>query len=381
MTAVPQPSPTQTPTHAPWVRQQRRRVFWPVVGMVVASICLLVVVGLTTGELGTDAVITAVVLALVPVVVVVATFLWLDRWEPEPGRTLLFAFLWGGGVATLGALFVNSFVDLSYGQAASAVVSAPLVEEGLKGVFLVGLLWLHRRELDGVLDGVVYAGVVAAGFAFVENILYLGNAFDANHPDGYLVFVMRGVLSPFAHPLFTVFIGLAVGIAVRRSSAAARVLLPLLGYLLAVAVHAVWNASTLWDGGRGFLPTYITVMVPIFLSAAALALWQRRRERRLVAHYVPAFAREGWIAESEVPLLSSMAGRRRWRRAAKAYSGAPAGRAVRDYQTAVTELAFLADRIARGATGPDTAQLHAELLATVGESRARAVAAAEAATR
>lgn len=367
-----------TPTHSPWVRQQRRRVFWPVLGLVLASICLLIVIGLTISNLSTAAVVTGSVFALVPVIVVVATFLWLDRWEPEPGRTLLFAFVWGAGVATLGALIVNSVVDLTYGAAASSVVSAPLVEEGIKGIFLVGMLWLHRRELDGVLDGVVYAGLVAAGFAFVENILYLGNAFETNADEGMLVFVMRGVLSPFAHPLFTVFTGIAVGLAVRRRGVLPRLLLPLAGYAVAVALHGLWNASTLWDGGRGFLPTYLTVMLPLFLGMAVLALWQRRRERRLVAQYVPTFAGQGWIAESEVPLLSSMSGRRRWRKAARVHAGRDASRAVRDYQTAVTELAFLAERIRRGTAGgaADAQRWHAEVLASVTEARTRAVAAA-----
>ena len=54
---------------------------------------------------------------------------------------------------------------------------APIVEEAVKGAFLVGLLIFRRREFDGIVDGIVYAGLVAAGFAFTENILYFGRAF------------------------------------------------------------------------------------------------------------------------------------------------------------------------------------------------------------
>ena len=363
--------------HQTWATRRRRRVFWPILGAVLASVCVLIVLGLAVGDLSTGAVVAGTVLALVPVAIVVSVFLWLDRWEPEPGRTLVFAFVWGAGVATLGALIINSIVDVAYGPAATSVVSAPMAEEGLKGLFLVGMLWLHRRELDGVVDGIVYAGMVAAGFAFVENILYLGRAFEVDSADGYVTFVMRGLLSPFAHPLFTVFTGIAVGLAVRRRGVLARLGLPLLGYTFAVILHALWNASTLWDGGRGFLPTYLSVMVPLFVAMSALAVWQRRREQRVVSSYVPRFAQQGWIAWSEVPLLSTMRGRRQWRRAAGALSGREAKQAVRDYQVAVTELAFLADRISRGAvSGPQSAEWHAELLANVTASRARAVEAA-----
>ncbi|NED93704.1 PrsW family intramembrane metalloprotease [Phytoactinopolyspora alkaliphila] len=200
--------------HEPFSRQQRRWVFWPILGIVLASVCGIAVVGMAVNELSVNVAVAAGFLALVPVILLAGTFLWLDRWEPEPGRTLLFAFLWGAGVATLGALLVNSAVGVTYGPAASAVVSAPLVEEALKGLFLVGLLWFNRRQLDGVVDGVVYAGMTAAGFAFVENVFYLGRAFEIDYYDGWFTFVLRGVVSPFAHPLFTVFIGLAVGVAV-----------------------------------------------------------------------------------------------------------------------------------------------------------------------
>ena len=75
----------------------------------------------------------------------------------------------------------------------------------MKGALLFGLLWWRRREFDGVIDGIVYAELVAAGFAFTENILYFGRAFVpgglASEQGGVLiVFVLRGLLSPFAHP-------------------------------------------------------------------------------------------------------------------------------------------------------------------------------------
>ena len=40
------------------------------------------------------------------------------------------------------------------------------------------LLWWRRNELDGILDGIVYAGMVGIGFAFIENILYLAAAYN-----------------------------------------------------------------------------------------------------------------------------------------------------------------------------------------------------------
>lgn len=362
--------------HLPWARQQRRRVFWPVVGLVIATAGAMNVIGVATAGVSRGSVVLGTSLALIPVLVVVGAFVWLDRWEPEPGGMLIAAFLWGAGVATSAAIVVNTFVVESHGVTTSAIVSAPLVEEVLKGSFLVILLWRRRHELDGVIDGIVYAGLVAAGFAFVENILYLAAAFEESSQLGWATFVVRGVFSPFAHPLFTVFIGIAVGWASRKPSTAARIGLPFVGLVPAVGLHALWNASATRDGGAAFLPIYIVVMAPLFLGMIGLALWQRRRERRIVATYVPHFVDAGWVAPSEAPLLADMKGRRRWRSAVRLQSGPKAAAAVGEYQNAVTELAFLADRMVRGTAGPAADRWHDELVSTVASTRAEAVTAA-----
>ena len=87
-----------------------------------------------------------------------------------------------------------------------------------------------------MLDGIVYAGMVGIGFAFTENILYLAAAYngtDGIGPGGTealtATFVVRCLISPFAHPLFTTFIGIGVGLAVNARSRAARLLWPLRG--------------------------------------------------------------------------------------------------------------------------------------------------------
>ena len=104
------------------------------------------------------------------------------------------------------------------------------------------------------------------------------------------VLILRGVLSPFAHPLFTSMTGIGCGLAATSRSAVARVLYVLVGYGFAVLLHALWNGSaTLGDGGT-FLGVYLFVMVPLFIAMIVLVLWQRRREQRTVADQLPGFA-------------------------------------------------------------------------------------------
>jgi RsiW-degrading membrane proteinase PrsW (M82 family) len=242
--------------------QQRRWVLAPVVGLVVLAICGLVVLGIVRSSVGTAGVLVGTLCALLPVGPVVATFLWVDRWEPEPPRLLLFAFLWGACFATLTALVVNSsaaaVIDslVGGGDVVGAVVVAPIVEEAVKGAFVVGLLLFRFREFDGVVDGVVYAGLVAAGFAFTENILYIGRAFSEDQMAGQSgavlgVLLLRGLFSPFAHPLFTAMIGIGAGIAARSPRIGVRVAAVAIGYVLAVGLHALWNGSAPPSSCRG----------------------------------------------------------------------------------------------------------------------------------
>ena len=237
----------------------------------------------------------ATVLATVPVVPLVACYLWLDRYEPEPRRLLAAGLLWGGFVATAVAIVLQGIGGLFVGLSdeTSLAVVAPVTEEATKGSFLLLLLWWRRAELDGVLDGLVYAGMVGIGFAFVENILYLAAAYngtDGNGPGGTsaltTTFVVRCLFSPFAHPFFTSFIGIGVGIAVASRTRPLRFLAPLLGYLLAVTAHGIWNGSTLLRGQLH--PRLRRAMAPAFLGAGRLrglgaalgAADARRRARR-----------------------------------------------------------------------------------------------------
>ena len=369
----------------PTPQRQRRGVLAPVLGAMVLGICGLLAVGLGGSGLGVGGVVVGALCALLPVGPVVATFLWLDRWEPEPPRLLLLAFAWGAGVATLTALLVNTGGELIAAQLIRAgradviatVIVAPIAEEAVKGVFLVGLLVFNRREFDGVVDGVVYAGLVAAGFAFTENILYFGAAFVEDAMSGasstlWSTFFLRGLLGPFAHPLFTAMTGIACGIAAQNRNGTLRVAVVAAGYVAAVGLHMLWNGGASL-GNDQWYSIYGSVMVPLFLAQIGLVLWQRRREQRIVAEQLPAFAQAGWIAPSEVALLSSLAGRRGWQRAVRARSGKAVAKAVVEYQAAVTELAFLRAKMSRGAVHTTGSQWHEQAVAALYRARLQAV--------
>ncbi len=329
--------------------------------VVISVLCGIATIAIISTETGPQGLVTGLMLASIPVFPVVATYLWLDRYEAEPAYLLAFTFIWGAFVATLGALFVNT-ASIETIRAAggdptmAAVLVAPLSEESFKGLAVLGVLLLRRREFDGVIDGIVYAGMVGVGFAFVENILYFGRAALDGTGSALVVFGLRGVVSPFAHPLFTGATGIGLGIAARTRRGWLRVLAPGLGFAVAVFLHGAWNLSAA-SGMNGFVTGYVLLQAPVFIGFGALALLARRREGRLIASNLMVYRTTGWLAPAETAMLASLAERRQARQWAEARGGRVAERAMKEFQDLGGELAFLRERMVRG-TASHQAQEH-----------------------
>jgi RsiW-degrading membrane proteinase PrsW (M82 family) len=357
---------------------------------VLMSLSGLLILATVTSSTGLVGFLIGLCLALLPLPVVLGAFRWLDRYEPEPRGLLLFCFFWGATVAALASALLNTASAIaiarttgeSEGVAATAVLVAPWVEEAAKGAAVLLVLWFRRQEFDGLVDGIVLAGLAGVGFAFTENILYFGRAFLAGGEElgltggifaAGITFVLRGVLSPFAHPLFSAMVGIGLGLAARTSSAAVRWLAPVVGYLAAVVLHATWNWASL-SGISGFFTGYLLIMVPAFVATVVLATWSRRREGATVARQLPAYVQAGWLAPEDVPMLASLPRRRQALRWVEGNRGPTRGRALRDFQHAATELAFLRDRVERGLPVQDFPRRERELLAEVARTRAAAAA-------
>ncbi len=333
------------------------------IAVVVLGVLVLVAIGVIGLQIGVDALPVAAILAFVPLVLVLLAVRWVDRWEPEPWQALAVAFGWGASVSVLVALVLNTGAMMALvasGASApaadvlGAAVVAPVVEESIKalGVLIVFLAW--RRHFDGPVDGLVYAATVAAGFAFVENILYFGSTMASVEgvPGGgaavVTVFLMRGVMSPFAHLLFTACTGLALGIAAERSSRWAWVWIMPIGLVLAMVLHGLWNGSAMMGGdGSGFITMYVVFQVPLFLGTVGLVLWLRRREARIVRQRLSEYAAAWWFAPAEIVMLASLGERRRARAWAAARGGSEGKAAMAHFQRVATRLAYLRHRAQR----------------------------------
>jgi protease PrsW len=343
-----------------------RAVVMTVVIVVIAlsAITMSVVLG---WNIGVEATVIGLVAAILPVPVLVACFLWLDRYEPEPAGFLAIAFGWGAAVATLVAYGVNTgaaalFDRWGLPESLVAVLVAPFVEESMKALGPALLLLLIRREFSGITDGIVYCGLSAVGFAMVENILYLGGHGYAAGAEQYgratgaqmliAIFIVRIFLTGFAHPLFTSMTGIGLGISARAVDKRVRVLAPIAGLLVAMMLHGTWNLVPSLAVATGetiiVLYGYIGVMVPVFFAVVGLAIFVRGWEGRLTDRVLPDYVAAGWLSPPEVASLGSLARRHSARQWARRVAGDPGRRAMREFQYAATRLALVRDGLRRG---------------------------------
>jgi RsiW-degrading membrane proteinase PrsW (M82 family) len=243
----------------------------------------------------------SVVLSFVPLAIVLPTLWWLDRVEPEPRSALIHSLLWGATVAVLISGSVNTAVAEGYGFDTAAVTSAPLIEEAMKGL---GIYWIVRRgQVDSVLDGVIYAGWVAIGFAVIEDIQYFASAEAADQL--LTVFIVRGIVTPFAHPLFTFWIGLAAGLAVERNRPVVPAMLG--GYIVAVLTHGFWNGSISLSessGGAVVIAVAVAGFLLLFSTVAGLLIRFRQRERRHFLAVAPMLVQRYGLTPAELEIFS-----------------------------------------------------------------------------
>jgi RsiW-degrading membrane proteinase PrsW (M82 family) len=324
-------------------RRGRSAPIW-MVGILV--LVLVALVGYFLNALGPGASVVGMILALFPLAGVLLAVRIVDRWEPEPRGLLALAVGWGA-IASVGiALGVDLLLTLALGVDGSVardvfrtVLQAPVVEEVAKGLGVFLIFATARRAFDGPVDGIVYGALVGAGFAFTENIQYFAISFIEGGPaETSATFFLRGILSPFAHVMFTSVTGFALGLAARRGMPAGQALGPwLVGLAGAIALHALWNGSALFGD---FFALYLTLQVPLFVGFILGIIALRREESRLTRRRLGEYAAAGWFTPQEVEMLATGPGRR----AALAWA-----RSLRGDRTALMR-SFIADATALAAT-------------------------------
>jgi RsiW-degrading membrane proteinase PrsW (M82 family) len=292
---------------------------------------------------------------------------YLDLYEREPLPLLFAALVWGAVAATTLAAIANGGWGLVVARVGgpefsarwTAALTAPLVEETLKGVGVVLIYLIARDEVDDMMDGFVYGALVGLGFAVVEDVFYFMSVFGGQ-PTGVLRgFVLRVLASGlYSHVLYTGLVGMGIGYVVSRRSAVplARRLWICAGFsALAVFGHFLWNSPLLdlfpagpWSAGDWPLVFLATAVkgLPLLVFVAVAMVLARGRERRWLQGALAQEVGGDGISTEELRLLESPKRRRTARREMRRRAGGRAASLLHRLQREQVNLAMIRSRVA-----------------------------------
>lgn len=169
------------------------------------------------------------------------------------------------------------------------------------------ILLVRARLIDSMIDGAVYVMTIAAGFALVEDVFYFTDAAAVDDQTLYLLVLVRGLLTPFAHPLFSLPMGLAAGyIATRRPGSTTTLAVAAGAYAWSVGLHAAWNGTLYAADGRTELLWIVgALFVALFAAAAFTLVKLRHAQRTRFDRDIPGMASALSLSAGELELFSS----------------------------------------------------------------------------
>ncbi len=251
-----------------------------------------------------------------PMFLFAAILYWLDHYEKEPLLLLGAVFGWGMLVAAGGSYILNTAFgigvyaitgDPTLTDITTASISAPLVEEGLKGLAVLLVFLIFRREFDSLLDGIIYAGITALGFAATENCLYIWRGYESGGWDGLFTLVfIRVILVGWQHPFYTAFTGMGLAISRNSRSCLVQIFAPLAGWGMAMFAHGLHNflASVPFLGDLTcLLGTFLDWTGVFFMFI--IILWAGWAEGNNIARQLREEAQMGLISPAQYRTASS----------------------------------------------------------------------------
>jgi RsiW-degrading membrane proteinase PrsW (M82 family) len=196
---------------------------------------------------------------LIPALFYGGFVIWLDRHEKEPWWLLLLSFLWGAIPAVAIALVAQILLDIPttwvFAQESLAYeimgssIWAPITEEIAKGMGIILILLVARREIDSVLDGIIYGALAGLGFAFSEDILYFTSALAEEGWGSWVTVVLLRTI-PFGlnHALFTGLTGAGVAAAYLNRNRLIKLVSPPIGLVVGMGFHSIHNLGASLTG-------------------------------------------------------------------------------------------------------------------------------------
>jgi RsiW-degrading membrane proteinase PrsW (M82 family) len=262
------------------------------------------------------AIFAAFFLSFIPALIYVMMVYWLDRYEKEPKILVGGVFLWGAIIAAGAAYVLNTVMGIGiYALTADEVLTdiatgslvAPLTEEVLKGFAVLIVFLVFYKEFDSVLDGIIYAGVTALGFAATENVLYLyERGFLEDGWEGlWFLFFLRVIFGAWNHASYTAFTGIGLAITRLSKSCLVKTLAPVGGLLIAMFVHFLHNTLSVFVEGVGGLVFVFIVDWLGWLFIIIIILWATSREKKWIKIHLQEEVANGLLTPGQFKVASS----------------------------------------------------------------------------
>lgn len=307
------------------------------------------------------------VLVLLYAAPVAALVYFLDLYEREPIGLIAAAFVWGAVAATTLSAIGNAGWGVlvarlggpEFASRWTAALTAPFVEETLKGVGVVLIVLIARDEVDDVMDGFVYGALCGLGFTIVEDVFYFLAVFGGDIGGVLQGFFVRVIASGlYSHVLYTGLVGMAVAVVTtHRDDRPLRARLRLAALLAGAAVfgHFLWNSPILeffpahpWEGIEWVLIPIATAVkgLPLLLFVVLAIRLAHARERRWLRRTLADEVEEESITPQDLATLESPRRRARARQELRRRAGDRAARLLRRLQREQVNLAMVRSKVA-----------------------------------
>ena len=205
---------------------------------------------------------------------------WLkeDKEKPEPKSILTICFILGM-ISVVLILPVEKFIEANIHLPTLQIICWASVEEIVK--YLVVIIILYKtRFINKPIDWPIFLITAALGFAAFENMLFLIKPIALNQATvGLLTGYLRFLGSTLLHTISSGIVGIMAGLSFYIEGHKKRLYL-LVGFILAIALHSVFNFFIMKNSGSEILQVFALLWVATIIN---LLLFEKLRRMSIVS--------------------------------------------------------------------------------------------------
>jgi len=213
--------------------------------------------------------VSALIVGLIPSLFWLWFWLKEDKKNPEP-KGLLFIIFIMGMITVICVLPIQKLIQASISSHEFQLILLAASEEVIK--YLAVLIVLYRTTyIDEPIDWPIYLITAALGFAALENTLFLLKPFSlGQNTVGLLTGELRFLGSTLLHTVTSGIFGITLGISMHLNIFKRKLYL-IIGFILATALHSVFNFFIIKNNGTDFLKVFgflwvVTIIVMLLFE-------------------------------------------------------------------------------------------------------------------